>query len=153
MRVSRNSTADNIRLRQILYANAHKVPFLTIGGGHGSSSGLNAAQHAIGIWMRGLNGTVLAPGTNGTQAIIQAGSLSGEVTEAFWDLGKQGTSGGCDCTSFTGPMLGGGHGILQGQYGFLADNLVSARVVLANGTAISVSGAEHADLFWGLRGA
>lgn len=35
----------------------------------------------------------------------------------------------------------------------MLDNLVSARVVLANGTAITVDEKQHSDLFWGLRGA
>ena len=50
-------------------------------------------------------------------------------------------------------MLGGGHGWLQGQYGLLADNLLSAHVVLANGSTVNVSAQENADLFWALRGA
>ena len=35
----------------------------------------------------------------------------------------------------------------------MLDNLVSARVVLADGTAITVDKRYHSDLFWGLRGA
>lgn len=52
-----------------------------------------------------------------------------------------------------GPMLGGGHGLLQGQHGLLADQLVEAQIVLANGTALTVSQNSHPDLFWAIRGA
>lgn len=51
------------------------------------------------------------------------------------------------------PMLGGGHGFLQGMYGLLADQLIEARIVLGNGSAIKVSADSHPDLFWALRGA
>lgn len=69
------------------------------------------------------------------------------------DLGKQTVTGACDCVGFTSPVLGGGHGWLQGRYGLMLDNLVSARLVLADGTAITVDDRQHSDLFWGLRGA
>lgn len=62
-------------------------------------------------------------------------------------------TGTCECTGVLGPMLGGGHGILQGRYGLLADNLISARMVLANGTAITISSDSNPDLFWAVRGA
>ena len=50
-------------------------------------------------------------------------------------------------------MLGGGHGFLQGQYGLMADQLVSARLVTATGDVVTVSDKANSDLFWGLRGA
>jgi FAD/FMN-containing dehydrogenase len=50
-------------------------------------------------------------------------------------------------------MLGGGHGWLQGQYGLLTDNILSARVVLADGTAVTASPTVNSDLFWAIRGA
>lgn len=43
--------------------------------------------------------------------------------------------------------------MLQSKYGFAADNLVSARVVLADGSAVTASVDENEDLFWALRGA
>ena len=52
-----------------------------------------------------------------------------------------------------GVALGGGHGTLQGHYGLLTDQIVAARVVLANGKAVTVSKIKNSDLFWALRGA
>lgn len=62
-------------------------------------------------------------------------------------------TGICECVSAIGPLLGGGHSMLQGRHGFAADNLVSARLVLANGSAVTVSEWQNHDLFWALRGA
>lgn len=62
-------------------------------------------------------------------------------------------AGSCESTGVVAPMLGGGHGFLQGQYGLLADQLVSARLVTASGDIITVSDEQNADLFWALRGA
>lgn len=98
-----------------------------------------------------MSGVSLSP-TNASQALILGGTLSGEVISGLGDLGKLSVAGS-DCIGFTSPMLGGGHGWLQGRYGLMTDNLVSARVVLADGTAITVDKTQHSDLFWGLRGA
>lgn len=50
-------------------------------------------------------------------------------------------------------MLGGGHSLLQARHGFALDNLISADVVLANGTAVTASSDTNPDLFWALKGA
>lgn len=52
-----------------------------------------------------------------------------------------------------GPALGGGYGFLQGQYGLAADQIISARIVLANGTLVTASAISHPDLYWGIKGA
>lgn len=52
-----------------------------------------------------------------------------------------------------GPGLGGGYGRYMGFYGLIIDNLLSMNVVLANGSAITVSESATPDLWWGMRGA
>lgn len=44
-------------------------------------------------------------------------------------------------------------GRYQGFYGLLADNIVDADLVLANGSTITVSSSSHSDLLWALKGA
>ena len=48
--------------------------------------------------------------------------------------------------------MGGGYGPLTGAYGLVADNLLSAQVVTADGQLVTANAEEHPDLFWGLRG-
>ena len=62
-------------------------------------------------------------------------------------------SGSCACVGLMGAALGGGLGRYQGFYGLLADNIVDADLVLADGSKITVSGSSHSDLFWALKGA
>lgn len=52
-----------------------------------------------------------------------------------------------------GATLGGGIGRLNGKHGLVLDALLSARIVLANGTLLEVSKTKNADLFWAVRGA
>lgn len=56
-------------------------------------------------------------------------------------------TGACECVGLVGPLLGGGHGYLQGQYGLVSDQLISARVVLATGEAITVSATQNSGTF------
>lgn len=50
-----------------------------------------------------------------------------------------------------GLTTGGGTGVLTGQYGHIVDNLISARVALANGNVVTASQDVNPDLFWAIR--
>jgi FAD/FMN-containing dehydrogenase len=70
-----------------------------------------------------------------------------------WRADDQKAVGSCPCTGVLGISLGAGIGRLQGKYGYLNDNMVSVRILLANGTVVEASQTENKDLFWALRGA
>ncbi|PHH92280.1 hypothetical protein CDD83_8094 [Cordyceps sp. RAO-2017] len=135
----------------IRYANQHETPFLAVSGAHGWLSTLNRVRAGIQISMRRMNHTRLRP--DGKTASVGGGIMQADVTAALFEHGKQAVTGVCECVSVIGPLLGGGHSWLQSRHGFAADNLISARVVLADGSAVDVSADRNGDLFWALRGA
>lgn len=57
------------------------------------------------------------------------------------------------CPGYVGVTLGSGVNRFNGLFGLVADALVSARVVVADGRVVTASRTENSDLFWGLRGA
>ena len=60
-------------------------------------------------------------------------------------------TGTCECVSFLGPALGGGHGWLQGHHGLVADQFVSMNIVLADGSLQAID--AKSDLWWAMKGA
>ncbi|KAG8167743.1 hypothetical protein KVR01_003432 [Diaporthe batatas] len=132
-------------------SNTYELPWLAVSGRHGGIRSLGKLKAGVQVNMAHLDSLVIS--ADGETASIGGGMLSGEVTSALWDKGKWTTTGSCECTSLAGPMLGGGHGFLQGRYGLALDNLASARVALGNGTIVVASDETNADLFWALRGA
>jgi FAD/FMN-containing dehydrogenase len=61
--------------------------------------------------------------------------------------------GTCNSVGAVPSILNGGIGYLMGQYSCGADNILSARIVLASGELAVVSAESNADLFWALCGA
>lgn len=61
--------------------------------------------------------------------------------------------GNGQCVGVIGAALGGTVGVFQGPLGLGLDSLVSVRVVTAYGDLVEASTTQHADLFWGIRGA
>jgi len=83
---------------------------------------------------------------------VGAGCTWGEVNDALQPHGLAATGGFVSITGVSGLTLGGGLGWLVRKHGLALDNLLSARVVLADGRVVTASGSENEDLFWGLRG-
>ena len=50
-------------------------------------------------------------------------------------------------------LSGGGIGVVTGLMGLACDNMLSAKVILADGRLIVVDNTRYKDLFWALKGA
>jgi FAD/FMN-containing dehydrogenase len=55
-------------------------------------------------------------------------------------------------TGIGGFTTGGGYGWTSSKHGLTCDNLISAKVVLADGSVVRASEERNSDLFWGIRG-
>jgi FAD/FMN-containing dehydrogenase len=136
---------------QVRIANKCSIPFLAYNGVHGAITTLGRMDWGIAINLNKLSSVAVA--SNGETATIAGGTNSKVVIDALWAADKQTVTGTCECVSFLGPALGGGHGWLQGHYGLISDQFVSMKVVVADGTLKTVSATSNSDLWWAMKGA
>jgi FAD/FMN-containing dehydrogenase len=85
-------------------------------------------------------------------ATIGAGVRWGAVVAAGHPLGLVPDCGSSAAVGCVGYVLGGGLGPLSRTLGFGSDWVRSFRVVTGTGELVTASVAEHAELFWALRG-
>jgi FAD/FMN-containing dehydrogenase len=83
---------------------------------------------------------------------VGGGCVWGEVDAATQPYGLAVPAGIISTTGVAGLTLGGGHGYLTRRSGLTIDNLLSAELVLADGSQVTASADEHPDLFWAIRG-
>ncbi|MEH0397534.1 FAD-binding oxidoreductase [Streptomyces sp. B21-088] len=140
-------TADVIEAVKFIRANDLDVAVR--GGGH-SGPGLGLSDGAVTLDLSPMRGVRVDPATQTAQA--DGGATLGDFDHATHAFGLATPAGIMSTTGIGGLTLGGGHGYLTRKYGLSVDNLVSADVVLADGTFASANPSEHSDLFWALRG-
>lgn len=85
-------------------------------------------------------------------ARVEPGATLGDVDSETQVHGLALPVGVNSTTGIAGLTLGGGFGWITRKYGMTIDNLISADVVTAEGTILTVSATENADLFWAIRG-
>jgi FAD/FMN-containing dehydrogenase len=118
-------------------------------GGH-SFSGLSTCDDGMQIDLRGLKSIIVDPDARTARA--GGGVLWGEFDAATQEHGLHAPGGRVTTTGLGGFTTGGGYGWTSSKYGLACDNLISAEVVLADGSVVRASEHEHPDLFWGIRG-
>jgi FAD/FMN-containing dehydrogenase len=119
------------------------------GGGH-SAGGFGVCDDGLVIDLSGLRGVRID--AEARTARVGGGCTWGEVDRATHAYGLAVPSGIISTTGVAGLTLGGGTGHLTRRFGLTIDNLLSADVVLADGSQLRASEDDHTDLFWALRG-
>lgn len=132
----------------VQWARQHDFPLVGHGGGH-SYEGFSSGPGLM-IDVRSMNAIVVDAASR--TARIGAGCLLGDVAEALFAAGFALPTGTCQPVGIAGSTLGGGHGVASRKFGLTCDNLLSARLVDATGTELTVSTTENPDLYWALRG-
>jgi FAD/FMN-containing dehydrogenase len=136
--------ADAIKLGRQL-----ELEIAVRGGGH-NVGGRATVEGGLMIDLAPMKG--LHVDVKARTARAQGGVTWGEFNRATQLHGLATTGGAISTTGVAGLTLGGGLGWLMPKFGMALDNLVSAEVVTADGTVLTASESENADLFWGLRG-
>jgi FAD/FMN-containing dehydrogenase len=133
----------------IRYARDRDLPVAVHGGGHGVG-GHAVCDGGLMIDLRPMKGVRID--RDRRIAHVQAGLTWGGLDRETQAFGLAVTGGRMSTTGVAGFTLGSGSGWLERKLGLAADNLISADVVLADGSFVTASETQHPDLFWGLRG-
>jgi FAD/FMN-containing dehydrogenase len=133
----------------IRYAREYHLPIAVRGGGHGVG-GTATVDGGLVIDLSAMRSVYVDPAAR--RAWVGGGALWGDVDAATQANGLATVGGIVTHTGVGGLTLGGGLGHLMRTHGLAVDNLRSARLVTAEGEALTVSEAEHPELFWALRG-
>jgi FAD/FMN-containing dehydrogenase len=133
----------------ISYARDNGLEISVRGGGH------NIAGSALcnnGVMIDFSKMTAVKVDAQKKRAYVEPGATLGDFDKAIQAHGLATPVGINSTTGIAGLTLGGGFGWLTRKYGMTVDNLISAKMVTADGRKIQVSEDENADLFWAIRG-
>ena len=131
------------------FARENRLRISIRGGGH-NAGGLGVCDDGLVIDLSPIRYVRVDPAERIVR--VGGGSLWGDVDHATHAFGLAVPSGIISTTGVGGLTLGGGLGHLTRKYGLTIDNLISADLVLADGTFVTTSLEEHSDLFWAIRG-
>src|SRR5213595_1727612 len=136
-------------IRSIDLARENELLLAIRGGGH-NAGGLGICDDGLVIDLSPIKYTRVDPAARTVTA--GGGCVWGDVDHATHAFGLATPSGIISTTGVGGLTLGGGIGHLTRKYGLTIDNLISADLVLADGSFVKANADENPDLFWAIRG-
>jgi FAD/FMN-containing dehydrogenase len=146
--IVRCADADDVTTA-VRFARERELPLAVRGGGH-NVAGTATCDDGLVVDLSALRGVRIDD--SGRTVHVQGGATWADVDEATAPLGLATTGGVVSETGVAGLALSGGVSHQRRRDGMTVDNLVSAEVVLADGSQVRASADENADLFWALRG-
>ncbi|MGW6792650.1 FAD-binding oxidoreductase [Streptomyces chartreusis] len=133
----------------VLAARAHEVPLTVRGGGH-DWAGRSLSDGGLTLDLSGMRQVTVDPVAE--VAEVSGGATAADLASAAQRFGLTAVTGSAGSVGMVGLTLGGGYGPLSGRFGLALDNLLSADVVLADGSVVTADPEREPDLFWALRG-
>ena len=146
--IARCADASDV-IHSVNFARKNDLLLAIRSGGH-NGGGLGICDDGLVIDL----GLIKFARVDPTARIVTAGGgcTWGDVDHATHAFGLATPSGIISTTGVGGLTLGGGIGHLTRKYGLTIDNLISADLVLADGSFVKASADENSDLFWAIRG-
>jgi hypothetical protein len=130
-------------------ARAHGLPLSVRGGGH-DWAGRALRHDGLVVDLSGMRGVEVDH--QARVAKVGGGATAIDLISAAAPYELAAVTGTVGAVGMVGMTLGGGYGPLTSRYGLALDNLLEAKVVLADGQVVVANGIENAELFWALRG-
>jgi hypothetical protein len=136
-------------MHAVRFAREYGISVSVRGGGH-SVAGKSVADDAMMIDLSLMNEVHVNPSA---QSALAQGGAEGADFDRQCERYQLATTGGViSSTGVCELTLGGGIGWLMGKHGLSCDNVISADLVSADGSHLSVSASQNEDLFWAIRG-
>jgi len=136
-------------LAAVNFGRENRMLIAVRGGGH-NAGGLGVCDDGLVIDLSLISYTRVDPRDRTVR--VGGGCTWHAVDHATHAFGLAVPTGFVSTTGVGGLTLGGGLGHLTRKHGLTIDNLLAADLVLADGSFVTASAAENADLYWAIRG-